>query len=59
MLEDAASGEAAARAAGVLGVVGVGQRALETGADVVVLDLAGLTFDLARRELHVRGERLR
>jgi sugar-phosphatase len=59
VLEDAVSGEAAARAAAVLGVVGVGPRALETTADVVVTDLTGLAFDAERRELHVPDNRLR
>ncbi|NAZ82473.1 HAD-IA family hydrolase [Kineococcus sp. R8] len=39
VVEDAASGVAAARAAGVAAVVGVGKRALATDADVVVRDL--------------------
>jgi sugar-phosphatase len=59
VLEDAVSGEAAARAAGVRGVVGVGTRALGTTADVVVRDLTGLVFDPERRELHVPEDRLR
>lgn len=59
VLEDAVSGEAAARAAAVLGVVGVGSRALDTTADVVVTDLAGLVFDPERSELQVPEDRLR
>jgi sugar-phosphatase len=59
VLEDAVSGEAAARAAAVLGVVGVGPRALDTTADVVVTDLAGLVFDPERSELQVPEDRLR
>src|SRR6185437_9150333 len=39
VLEDATSGELAARAAGVKVVVGVGSRALDTAADIVVEDL--------------------
>ena len=45
VLEDSPSGIAAARAAGVGAVVGVGRRALTTDADVVVTDLAALTWD--------------
>jgi sugar-phosphatase len=44
VFEDAASGVLAARAAGVGSVVGVGARALETDADVVVQDLRGITW---------------
>jgi sugar-phosphatase len=44
VFEDAASGVLAARAAGVGAVVGVGARALETDADVVVEDLRGITW---------------
>ena len=44
VFEDAASGVLAARAAGFGAVVGVGARALETDADVVVEDLRGITW---------------
>jgi sugar-phosphatase len=44
VLEDADSGVQAARAAGVGAVIGVGERALETDADVVVTDLRGISW---------------
>jgi mannitol-1-/sugar-/sorbitol-6-phosphatase len=44
VLEDAPAGIAAGRAAGAR-VVGVGERAVGTGADVVVRDLTGLRWD--------------
>ncbi|MET0863978.1 MAG: HAD-IA family hydrolase [Nakamurella sp.] len=44
VLEDANSGVLAARAAGVGAVIGVGERALETDADVVVTDLRGINW---------------
>jgi len=44
VVEDAASGVQAARAAGVAAVLGVGARALETDADVVVADLRAVTW---------------
>jgi HAD superfamily hydrolase (TIGR01509 family) len=44
VFEDAVSGVLAARAAGVGIVVGVGARALETDADVVVTDLQGVSW---------------
>ena len=44
VLEDSASGVESARAAGVAAVVGVGDRALETDADVVVPDLRALSW---------------
>ncbi|HYU48743.1 MAG TPA: HAD-IA family hydrolase [Candidatus Limnocylindria bacterium] len=44
VLEDAATGIAAARAAGVELVVGVGPRALDSGATVVVDDLKALSW---------------
>ena len=53
VLEDAAAGVRAARAAGVGAVIGVGTRALETDADVVVPDLRALTWDDGA--LHVRA----
>lgn len=45
VLEDSSSGIAAARRAGVSAVVGIGERALETDADVVVPDLRGLRLE--------------
>ena len=45
VLEDAPSGVAAARAAGVGAVVGIGERALDTDADVVVPDLRSVAYD--------------
>jgi sugar-phosphatase len=45
VFEDASAGVAAALAAGVGLVVGVSERALDTAADIVVRDLAGITFD--------------
>lgn len=45
VFEDATAGVLSARAAGVGFVVGVSSRALGTGADVVVEDLRGITFD--------------
>ena len=53
VLEDADAGVRAARAAGVGAVIGVGLRAVSTGADVVVPDLAALTWDDGA--LHVRA----
>ena len=44
VVEDSPSGVRAARAAGVAAVVGVGTRALDTDADVVVSDLQGLSW---------------
>jgi sugar-phosphatase len=44
VFEDADSGVRAARAAGVGTVVGVGVRALDTDADVVVEDLRGVSW---------------
>ena len=51
VLEDSAAGIAAGRAAGVAVVVGVGERAVTAGADLVVRDLSGLRW--ADGELHV------
>ena len=48
VLEDAGSGVLAARAAGVGAVIGVGERALETDADVVVADLTRDQLDRRR-----------
>ena len=45
VFEDAAAGATAAATAGVGLIVGVTERALETEADIVVRDLAGITFD--------------
>jgi sugar-phosphatase len=59
VLEDALSGELAARAAGVSVVVGVGHRAVETAAEVVVHDLSGLSFDPRAGRLTAAGSRLR
>jgi len=44
VLEDADSGVLAARAAGVSAVIGVGERALDTDADIVVKDLRGISW---------------
>jgi sugar-phosphatase len=59
VLEDAGSGVAAARAAGVGRVIGVGERALDTDADVVVPDLRSVAYDPASRAVVVTGVRLR
>ena len=45
VFEDAAAGVQAAIGAGVGLVVGIGERALETEADLVIRDLSGITFD--------------
>ena len=45
VFEDASAGVAAALDAGVGLIVGVSERALDTAADIVVRDLAGITFD--------------
>jgi sugar-phosphatase len=57
VLEDAPSGVQAARAAGVGAVIGIGERALETDADVVVPDLRSVRF--AAGTAQVTGPRLR
>jgi sugar-phosphatase len=44
VLEDADAGVRAARAAGASGIVGIGHRAAETDADVVVVDLRALSW---------------
>ena len=44
VLEDATAGVLAARAAGVSAVIGVGRRALESDADVVVADLTAVSW---------------
>jgi mannitol-1-/sugar-/sorbitol-6-phosphatase len=59
VLEDAASGIAAARAAGVATVVGIGTRSLESDADVVVRDLGCATYDGVAGRLTIAGPRLR
>jgi sugar-phosphatase len=59
VLEDATSGIVAARAAGVRAVVGLGVRALDSDADVVVTDLSGVRYDGVTRRLTVQGPRLR
>lgn len=59
VVEDAGSGVAAARAAGVGLVVGIGARALDTDADIVVSDLTHLGFDAATSTLRVAGPHLR
>ena len=45
VFEDAAAGAIAGKAAGVGLVVGVTEKALDTAADLVVVSLAGITFD--------------
>jgi len=45
VFEDAAAGALAGKAAGVGLVVGVSEKALDTAADLVVISLAGITFD--------------
>jgi beta-phosphoglucomutase-like phosphatase (HAD superfamily) len=57
VLEDAPSGVEAARAAGVRAVIGIGERALETDADVVVPDLRSVSYDAGA--VRVTGPRLR
>ncbi len=57
VLEDSPAGVRAARAAGVGAVIGIGERALETDADVVVADLTALrwTGSGLRAENPLRG----
>jgi sugar-phosphatase len=45
VFEDADAGVKAALASGAAFVIGVSKRALETDADIVVEDLAGISFD--------------
>jgi sugar-phosphatase len=45
VFEDAQAGVLSAKAAGVAMVIGVSVRALDTGADIVVEDLEGISFD--------------
>jgi sugar-phosphatase len=59
VLEDAGSGVAAARAASVGSVIGIGRRALDTDADVVVPDLRSVAHDAAAGAVRVAGPRLR
>ena len=54
VFEDAAAGALAGKAAGVGLVVGVSDKALDTAADLVVISLAGITFD--GFELHIPEE---
>ena len=54
VFEDAAAGALAGKAAGVGLVVGVSEMALDTAADLVVVSLAGITFD--GHELHIPDE---
>lgn len=55
VFEDAASGVQAARAAGVRAVIGVGPRALETDADIVIADLRMVTWAGGRLRCDLRG----
>jgi sugar-phosphatase len=59
VLEDAQSGVLAARAAGVEVVIGLGPRALETDAGIVVPDLTAVEFDERTGTLSGSGARLR
>jgi sugar-phosphatase len=59
VLEDAGSGVAAGRAAGVGRVIGIGERALATDADVVVPDLRSVAYDAIAGTVVVTGPRLR
>jgi sugar-phosphatase len=45
VFEDAQAGVLAGKAAGVKLVIGVSVRALDTNADIVIEDLAGISFD--------------
>lgn len=56
VFEDSAPGIAAGHAAGAAAVIGVGRRALDTSADVVVPDLQGLVF--AAGALHIPAGRV-
>jgi sugar-phosphatase len=51
VFEDAQTGVLAAKAAGVQMVIGVSVRALETDADIVIEDLAGISFDGTKLEI--------
>jgi sugar-phosphatase len=55
VLEDSAAGVAAARAAGVRLVVGVGRRALDTDAPVVVADLRGVRWSAGALRVAASG----
>ena len=51
VFEDAQAGALAARAAGVHMVIGVSEFALSTEADIVIEDLAGISFDGSKLEI--------
>jgi mannitol-1-/sugar-/sorbitol-6-phosphatase len=51
VFEDAQAGVTAAKAAGVQMVIGVSVRALDTDADIVIEDLAGISFDGLKLEI--------
>jgi sugar-phosphatase len=51
VFEDAQAGVTAAKAAGVHMVIGVSVRALDTDADIVIEDLAGISFDGLKLEI--------
>ena len=51
VFEDAQAGALAARAAGVHMVIGVSEFALSTEADIVIEDLAGISFDGVKLEI--------
>jgi mannitol-1-/sugar-/sorbitol-6-phosphatase len=51
VFEDTQAGVTAAKAAGVQMVIGVSVRALDTDADIVIEDLAGISFDGLKLEI--------
>ena len=51
VFEDAQAGVLAGKAAGVSMVIGVSVRALDTEADIVIEDLAGISFDGFKLEI--------
>jgi sugar-phosphatase len=51
VFEDAQAGALAAKAAGVAMVIGVSEFALSTEADIVIEDLAGISFDGFKLEI--------
>jgi beta-phosphoglucomutase-like phosphatase (HAD superfamily) len=51
VFEDAQAGALAAKAAGVHMVIGVSVFALGTDADIVIEDLAGISFDGSKLEI--------
>ena len=51
VFEDAQAGVVSAKAAGVHMVIGVSVRALDTDADIVIEDLAGISFDGVKLEI--------